>query len=192
MGILALRRRAPVLRVLAAATPAFAVGHLLGRIGCFLVGDDYGRPSSLPWAVAFPDGRPPTTVPVHPTQLYEAAALAGLGWALLHWRASGVADRIVLGRYLAAAGLIRFTIEFIRVNDPVVGPLTLAQLFASGLTIVGIFLTQSARVVPASRNGALLLSRPYEPEAAHLGRERYSCVARSEGIQQADWRKWCT
>jgi len=155
IGILALRRkRAPLLRVLAAATPAFAVGHLLGRIGCFLVGDDYGRPSSLPWAVAFPHGRPPTTVPVHPTQLYEAAALAGLGWALLHWRASGVADRIVLGRYLAAAGLIRFTIEFIRVNDPVVGPLTLAQLFASGLMIVGIFLTQSARVVPASRNGA--------------------------------------
>lgn len=62
MGILALRRRAPVLRVLAAATPAFAAGHLLGRIGYFLVGDDYGRPSSLPWVVAFPDGRPPTTV----------------------------------------------------------------------------------------------------------------------------------
>ena len=152
LGILALRRcRAPLLRVLAAATPAFAIGHLLGRIGCFLVGDDYGRPSNLPWAVAFPNGLPPTTVPVHPTQLYEAVALAGLGWALLHWRASGVADRVVLGRYLAAAGLIRFAIEFIRINEPVAGPLTLAQLFAGALLIGGVALMIPTRPSPAPR-----------------------------------------
>ena len=62
------RRRVPVVRALAAAAPALAVGHAIGRIGCFMVGDDYGRPSSLPWAVAFPEGLPPTSVPVHPTQ----------------------------------------------------------------------------------------------------------------------------
>ena len=64
------RRGLPVIAVLAAATPALAIGHAIGRLGCFLVGDDYGRPSQLPWAVAFLDGVPPTTVPVHPTQLY--------------------------------------------------------------------------------------------------------------------------
>jgi phosphatidylglycerol---prolipoprotein diacylglyceryl transferase len=48
------RRRLPIVPVLATATPALAFGHLIGRIGCFLVGDDYGRPSDLPWAVAFP------------------------------------------------------------------------------------------------------------------------------------------
>jgi phosphatidylglycerol:prolipoprotein diacylglycerol transferase len=42
-----------------AAAPALSIGYALGRIGCFLVGDDYGRPSTLPWAVAFP--RPPGT-----------------------------------------------------------------------------------------------------------------------------------
>ena len=62
-------KRWPIVPILAAATPALAFGHLIGRIGCFLVGDDYGTPSTLPWAVAFPDGLPPTTVPVHPTQL---------------------------------------------------------------------------------------------------------------------------
>ena len=71
---------------LAAAAPALAVGHAIGRIGCFLVGDDYGRPSDLPWSVAFPEGLPPTSVRVHPTQLYEAAALAVVAWALIRWR----------------------------------------------------------------------------------------------------------
>ena len=76
-------KRWPIVPILAAATPALAFGHLIGRIGCFLVGDDYGIPSTLPWAVAFPEGLPPTTVPVHPTQLYEALGLGLLGWVLI-------------------------------------------------------------------------------------------------------------
>ena len=60
------RRRIPLVPALAAASPALAVGHAIGRIGCFMVGDDYGRPTDLPWGIAFPRGLPPTTVPVHP------------------------------------------------------------------------------------------------------------------------------
>src|SRR5438128_7139344 len=101
-------RRLPLVTVLSAATPALAFGHLLGRIGCFLVGDDYGRPTSLPWGVRFPKGLPPTDVPVHPTQLYEAAFLALLAWLLIRWRRAGLQDRIVLGRYLVLAGAVRF------------------------------------------------------------------------------------
>src|SRR5262252_6419583 len=86
-------RRWPLVPVLAAATPALAVGQLLGRIGCFLVGDDYGKPTALPWGVAFPEGSPPTDVPVHPTQLYEAALLGILAWLLIRWRRSGLPDR---------------------------------------------------------------------------------------------------
>ena len=67
-GLLWLRyRRLPILAVLSAAAPALAIGHAIGRIGCFLVGDDYGRPTSAAWGIAFPNGLPPTTVPVHPT-----------------------------------------------------------------------------------------------------------------------------
>ena len=131
------RRRLPIIRTLAAATPALAIGHAIGRIGCFLVGDDYGRPSDLPWAVAFPRGLPPTEVRVHPTQLYEAIPLAILAWLLIRWRRRGVSDRVVLGRYLLLAGSIRFAIEFIRVNVRVLGPLTLAHLVSLGLIVVG-------------------------------------------------------
>jgi phosphatidylglycerol:prolipoprotein diacylglycerol transferase len=131
------RQRMPIIRTLAAATPALAIGHAIGRIGCFLVGDDYGRPSDVPWAVAFPQGLPPTDVPVHPTQLYEAIALAAVAWLLIRWRRRNVPDAVVLGRYLVLAGSIRFAIEFIRVNVRVVGPLTLAHLVSLALMIIG-------------------------------------------------------
>lgn len=131
-------QRLPLVATLAAATPALAIGHALGRIGCFLVGDDYGRPSNLPWAVAFPRGLPPTTMRVHPTQLYEMAALFVVGWLLIRWRRQGVADAIVLGRYLVLAGAIRFAIEFIRVNERIVGPLTLAHLVSLALMAAGV------------------------------------------------------
>jgi phosphatidylglycerol:prolipoprotein diacylglycerol transferase len=139
-GLWALRRRRiPVVSALAAAAPALAVGHAIGRIGCFLVGDDYGRPTDLPWGVAFPRGLPPTAVPVHPTQLYEMAGLAAIAFILIRWRRARVADAIVFGRYLVLAGALRFIIEFIRVNAPVVGPLTLAQLFSAAIMIVGLW-----------------------------------------------------
>ena len=132
------RQRVPIIPTLAAATPALAIGHAIGRIGCFLVGDDYGRPSDVPWAVAFPQGLPPTDVPVHPTQLYEAIALAVVAWLLIRWRRRNVPDAVVLGRYLVLAGSIRFAIEFIRVNVRVVGPLTLAHLVSLALVIIGV------------------------------------------------------
>ncbi|MEQ1575519.1 MAG: prolipoprotein diacylglyceryl transferase family protein [Vicinamibacterales bacterium] len=134
------RRRVPIVPALAAATPALALGHAIGRIGCFMVGDDYGRPSHLPWAVAFPQGLPPTSVPVHPTQLYEAIALVGVAWALIWWRRKSVADTVVLGRYFVLAGSIRFAIEFIRVNLRILGPLTLAHLIALSLVVTGFTL----------------------------------------------------
>jgi phosphatidylglycerol---prolipoprotein diacylglyceryl transferase len=128
----------PVVPILAAATPALAFGHLIGRIGCFLVGDDYGTPSNLPWAVAFPEGLPPTTVPVHPTQLYEAIGLGLLGWLLVRWRRNGVRDTIVLGRYLVGAGTLRFVIEFIRVNERVALGLSVAHLVSLAAIALGI------------------------------------------------------
>ena len=137
-GVVLLRRhRVPIVRVLAAATPALAVAHAIGRVGCFLVGDDYGVPSDLPWSVGFPEGLPPTSVPVHPTQLYEALALLPLAWMLLRWRREGRSDSFVLGAYLTTAGLIRFGIEFLRVHQPLVGPFAVAHVLAFGAIIAG-------------------------------------------------------
>jgi phosphatidylglycerol:prolipoprotein diacylglycerol transferase len=134
------RHRVPILAAVSAATPALAIGHAIGRVGCFLVGDDYGKPSALPWAVAFPKGLPPVDVPVHPTQIYEALALVMIAWLLIRWRRAAVRDTAVLGRYLVLAGAVRFGIEFIRVNERLMGPLTLAHLISLGLVLVGVVL----------------------------------------------------
>ena len=148
-GLWVLRQKGvPILPALSAASPALAVGHAIGRIGCFLVGDDYGRPTDLPWGVAFPRGLPPTGVPVHPTQLYEAIALIAVAGALLRWRRKRASDVAVFGRYLVMAGGVRFAIEFIRVNRRVAGPLTLAHLISLAVVVVGVALllaTQRSR-----------------------------------------------
>lgn len=144
-----LLRGYPLIPVLAAATPALAVGHLIGRIGCFLVGDDYGTPSDLPWAVAFPEGLPPTFERVHPTQLYEAAFLAVLAPLLLRWRHGGTADAVVLGRYLVLTSIARFLIEFIRINERVALNLTTAQWSAVAIAAVGAWFIATARPAPA-------------------------------------------
>ncbi len=145
------RRRLPFWPLLDAATPALALGYGVGRIGCFLVGDDYGRPSDLPWAIAFPNGLPPTTagylrsefgvaVPagvaddqllrVHPTQLYEtviAFFIAWVGWRILCRTRGKQPGRTAL---LVFAGLAieRFGVEFLRAKDDrLLAGLTVAQ-----------------------------------------------------------------
>lgn len=132
------RKRLPKVAILAAATPALAVGHAIGRIGCFLVGDDYGRPTDLPWGIAFPDGLPPTTVPVHPTQIFEALALVPLAVLLFRWRRQERADAFVLGAYLLVAGAIRFAVEFLRVNERVVGPFSVAHVASMVVIFLGL------------------------------------------------------
>jgi len=154
-GIVVLRwRRLSIVRVLAAATPALAVAHAIGRVGCFLVGDDYGLPSGLPWAVAFPEGLPPTLVPVHPTQLYEMAALLPVAWLLMRWRHAGRPDRFVLGAYLVCTGLIRFAIEFLRLRHPLLGPFAVAHVAAFIAVLVGVALLYAGREETGSRDRA--------------------------------------
>lgn len=142
------RRRLPILRVLAAATPALALAHAIGRVGCFLVGDDYGIPSDVPWAVAFPEGLPPTSLRVHPTQLYETAALLLLVWLLVRWRRQQRPDRFVLGAYLVFTGAVRFAIEFLRMREPLFGPIGVAHVFSLAAISVGAALLYSSRQSP--------------------------------------------
>jgi phosphatidylglycerol:prolipoprotein diacylglycerol transferase len=145
-GLLVIRlKRLPLLPTLAAAAPALAIGHAIGRIGCFLVGDDYGKISDLPWAVAFPEGLPPTLNRVHPTQIYEALPLFLICVFLLHLRRNRVADRRVFATYLLLAGSNRFLVEFLRVNEQVVGPLTVAQLASLGAIAAGAWLALTKR-----------------------------------------------
>ncbi len=125
----------PLVTVMNAAAPALAIGQALGRVGCFLVGDDYGRLTDLPWGIAFPDGVDPITERVHPTQLYEIAWLSLV--ALLLWRRRGRSP-FLFGEYLILQASGRLWIEIVRTNPPLLGPLTNAQVVALGCIVGGL------------------------------------------------------
>jgi phosphatidylglycerol:prolipoprotein diacylglycerol transferase len=122
-----------------AIAPGLALAYSVGRVGCFLNGDDYGHPTSLPWGIAFPKGSPPTTVRVHPTQLYEVLASAAI-FVLLVWVISPRMRRVggLMFAYMILAGIERFLVEFVRTNKPVLLGLTQQQWISIGLVIVGI------------------------------------------------------
>ncbi|MEE9279504.1 MAG: prolipoprotein diacylglyceryl transferase family protein [Myxococcota bacterium] len=115
------------LRGFNASAPTAALGHAIGRIGCLLVGDDYGRPTELPWGIAFPQGTPPTDVPVHPTMVYETLWL--LPAALWLWRRRR-SSPFLFGEYMILSAVGRLWIEILRTNPSVLGGLTNAQLVA--------------------------------------------------------------
>jgi phosphatidylglycerol:prolipoprotein diacylglycerol transferase len=127
--------------VMDAGALAVSVGYAVGRIGCFLRGDDYGVATNLPWGMSFPQGVPPTPpgVRVHPTQLYETAASLVI-FALLLWVFSPRFKREgpLIFVYAVLAGIERLLVEFIRTNKPVALGLTLQQYVAIALIAAGI------------------------------------------------------
>jgi phosphatidylglycerol:prolipoprotein diacylglycerol transferase len=149
-GVLAVIRRArcPLLPTIDAIGPLLLLGYGVARIGCFLAGDgDYGPPSDLPWAMAFPDGVIPTVERVHPTPLYESGMSLiafGLLWPVR--RAKESMPGWLFGGYLVLSGLERIVAEFWRRSDPCCLGLTMAQIISFALVILGVFL-----VVRASR-----------------------------------------
>lgn len=100
------------------STPGLAIAYGIGRIGCLLVGDDYGIPTSVPWALSFPQGSPPTTEPVHPTQIYDTISML-LTFALL-WgvRKEKFHRGWLFSLFLIIVGVERFLVEFIRETTP--------------------------------------------------------------------------
>ena len=122
-------------RLLEAGAVATAVGQSFGRVGCFLVGDDYGVASNLPWAIAFPNGAPPVFETVHPTQLYEVLWLLPIALLLYSRRNK---SPFLFGEYMAANGFGRIIIESLRRNPEVALGLTEPQWIGVGLVITGI------------------------------------------------------
>lgn len=145
----------PVLASLDAAAPGVAAGQVLGRVGCFLGGCCHGRPSDLPWAVGFRGGVYPASVPVHPTQLYEALVYAAVLAALWRRRGRDGASGVQFGTYLLLASAGRFLVELVRVNPRVVLGLSAQQLVALALAAAG------ARLVSSPPHAAGARPRPY-------------------------------
>lgn len=128
------RRNLPLGPMFDSTAPALMLAYAVGRLGCFLVGDDYGTPTDSWVGVAFPNGAPPSTagylrsvgaeipatVPdtavlaVHPTQLYEVGAalvLFGILWKVSGWK---LRPGQLFGLYLGLYGIERFLVEFVR------------------------------------------------------------------------------
>jgi len=125
-------------KVLDATAPALAIAYATGRVGCLLVGDDYGIASTLPWAMPFPKGSPPTLEAVHPTQIYETIIMSLVFLVLWKIRKKDRPVGWLASIYLGLAGLERFFIEFIRntTESPISG-LSVAQVMALALILVG-------------------------------------------------------
>jgi len=167
------RRRLPAWPMADVVAPALALGYGIGRLGCFLVGDDYGRPTDLPWGVAFPVGLPETTaanlrqifhfaipssvpddalVRVHPTQLYETAlALAIWGCSIWLFKRRTRPGAVALA-VLALLAIERFLIEFLRAKDDrFFGSFTLAQVISLAVLLVVLAVAGYWRRRPAPR-----------------------------------------
>ena len=180
------KRDLPLAKTFDSAAPALAIGYAVGRLGCFLVGDDYGRPTDSWVGIAFPEGYPPTTagyfrsigteipaqipdtavLAVHPTQLYEIAA-ALVMFAIL-WRLSG---RLRPGRlfalYLVMYAVERFLVEFVRAKtDHVLGGFTTSQIASVLLIVLAGVIWQRTRGAPAPEAGGAPPGNPGSPAAA--------------------------
>jgi phosphatidylglycerol:prolipoprotein diacylglycerol transferase len=150
------RAKLPVREFLDACSPAASFGYAIGRIGCFLSGDgDYGKPTSLPWGMSFPNGVVPTTERVHPAPLYELLIWSAIGWLLWRFGARflkrpGHAGEIFC-YYLILTGVARFLVEIIRINPPWILGLSNAQVASVASAIAGCALLLRLKVAPASR-----------------------------------------
>lgn len=124
LALLLSRRKASALDLVAVTIP---IPWIAAKLGCFLNGCCYGRPCSLPWAVTFPDGArgAPPGVPVHPTQLYEAALMLAM-LLLFAWLRADRWQGTKLLWFLVVYGLGRAATDFLRGDTE--GPLYLGLM----------------------------------------------------------------
>lgn len=155
------RRGLPFWAVADSATVTAPIGLGLGRIGNFINGELFGRPSNVPWAMVFPEGGP---LPRHPSQLYEAL-LEGLVLFILLWvlRQRSFKDGMMVVFFVFFYGVFRFVIEFYREPDPQIGLLlgflTMGQLLCLtmvlGAALLALLLPETANQrTPAEGRGS--------------------------------------
>lgn len=140
------RYRLPMWQVCDAFAPGIALGHVIGRMGCFFAGCCFGRTTDVPWAVTFTSPYAnqnvgtPLNVPLHPTQLYEAGAeLVILGLLLFMERRWRPFPGRTFWSYLLVYGVTRFIIEFYRGDARgMVGALSTSQFVSSLLVPLSI------------------------------------------------------
>jgi len=147
----------PLLETADVFAPAIALGHAIGRLGCFSAGCCWGVECDRWWAVTFRNPAAnditgvPLGVPLHPTQLYEALAEAAI-FATLYWRIRKPHARgEIIGLYLMLYGTARFVVEFYRYHEQ--GNLWAGGLDTSQAISLALFALGASRfLVPGKRN----------------------------------------
>jgi len=152
------RSKLPGLPAADVFAPGIALGHAIGRVGCFTAGCCWGARCTLPWAVTFtsPEAHArvgvPLGLPLHPTQLYEAAAEAVIFIFLYRRFLRPHRPGTIIGLYLVLYSTARFLVEFVRAHDEanrLLGPLVAEQWIALGLAALGAWLLRRhPRVAP--------------------------------------------
>ena len=117
--LFARRHRQPLWHLADFAIPGLAIGHSLGRVGCFLNGCCYGRPADPAWCgLAYPPGSDPgyffPNIPLYPVQLIEALGLFLIWLYLLTGYPRRRFDGIIFARYLLLYAPLRFLLEYLR------------------------------------------------------------------------------
>ncbi len=143
--------------------PLVPIGLFAGRIGNFINGELWGKPTSLPWGMVFPDPRA-GLLPRHPSQLYEAGLEgAALFCILWFYSARPRPTGAVSGVFCIWYGVFRFAVEFVRVPDPQLGYLafgwlTMGQILSIPVILLGAWLmlraSAAARRAPRPIPGA--------------------------------------
>lgn len=132
-------RKLPLWKMADVFAPSLALGQAIGRVGCFLNGCCYGKPTALPWGVHFPTGHETGGVAVHPTQLYASLVDLGLCAALAWLHRRKKFDGQVFAAYLVGYSILRSLVEVFRGDYAVyyLGFATPAQLASVGVLAVG-------------------------------------------------------
>jgi phosphatidylglycerol:prolipoprotein diacylglycerol transferase len=139
-----------------AFAPGIALGHAVGRLGCFAAGCCWGRQTDEPWAVTFTNPEAnrmfgtPIGIPLHPTQIYEAVAeLCVFGLLLWRFRRPRRTGDII-GLYLIVSSVLRFWIEFYRYHEQALhGGLSLTQWISLALIAAGALVLYGRPRTPA-------------------------------------------
>ena len=154
--VFARRRKIPILSLGDVTCAAGPIGLFLGRIANFINGELWGRPTEMPWGVAFPAAGRLTR---HPSQLYEAALEGLLLFCLLALLIRAGALRrpgLVTGVFAAGYAVARIISEFFREPDPqlgfIWGELTMGMLLSLPLLLAGLIFILFALWRPARRN----------------------------------------
>lgn len=124
-----------------AFAPGLAAAYGIGRIGCQLAGDgDYGPPSDLPWAMAYPKGVVPVFEACHPTPVYEVLMMAIVTFVLWKMRLRATAAGWLFGLYLVLAGAERWVSEIFRIRLEKTLGMSVAQWLSIAAVSIGVAL----------------------------------------------------